>query len=176
MTLNLSYLLLQIFSIISSFLSPMELNNFLHHFLTGFPQVPLVVWEVGGLAFTRVDFTALRHRIKTVDEVPCIENENTVFSENKAPTYTTEKMPRYRWATPPSVSMRYFCPTSFIYSSMALVASVFSLKISASLSPRRSTSAPPKAMRNSWKQARKSLSVSFLLCFISRCTLMPLYI
>lgn len=49
----------------------------------------------------------------------------------------------------PRASCRYFCPTSFRYSSTALVASVFSLKISTSCSPQRSTSDITRSDRKS---------------------------
>lgn len=52
----------------------------------------------------------------------------------------------------PRASCRYFCPTSFRYSSMALVASVFSLKMRCSFSPQRSTSDIIKSVRKSFRQ------------------------
>lgn len=54
----------------------------------------------------------------------------------------------------PSASCRYFCPTSFRYSSMALVASVFSLKIRTSWSAQRSTSDITRSVRKSWTGGR----------------------
>lgn len=52
----------------------------------------------------------------------------------------------------PSASWRYFCPTNFRYSSIALVASVFSLKIKTSCSPQRSTSDITKSVKKSWRK------------------------
>lgn len=60
-----------------------------------------------------------------------------------------------RWQTGtflPSASWRYFCPTNFRYSSIALVASVFSLKIKTSCSPQRSTSDITKSVKKSWRK------------------------
>lgn len=51
----------------------------------------------------------------------------------------------------PKASCRYFCPTSFRYSSIALVASVFSLKMRCSFSPQRSTSDIIRSVKKSWK-------------------------
>lgn len=145
----------------TSLLSPMDLNNLLHHLLTGFRQVLLVVWQFGCRTFTRVNFTVLNRCIKTSDKVPCGEKESTVKTKQKPIPFTTSHL----WFTLPSVSMRYFWPTSFMYSSMALVANVFSLKISASLSPRRSTSAPPKSTRNSWSRHNQlKTHVWFFFC------------
>lgn len=145
----------------TSLLSPMDLNNLLHHLLTGFRQVLLVVWQFGCRTFTRVNFTVLNRCIKTSDKVPCSEKESTVKTKQKPIPFTTSHL----WFTLPSVSMRYFWPTSFMYSSMALVANVFSLKISASLSPRRSTSAPPKSIRNSWSRHNQlKTHVWFFFC------------
>ena len=53
-------------------------------------------------------------------------------------------------ALSPSASCRYFCPTSLRYSSMALVARVFSLKIKTSWSAQRSTSDITRSVRKSW--------------------------
>lgn len=55
----------------------------------------------------------------------------------------------------PSASWRYFCPTNFRYSSIALVASVFSLKIRTSCSPQRSTSDITKSVKKSWRKRSK---------------------
>lgn len=61
------------------------------------------------------------------------------------------------WARPandlyvPKASCKYFCPTSFRYSSIALVASVFSLKMRCSFSPQRSTSDIIRSVKKSWK-------------------------
>lgn len=63
-----------------------------------------------------------------------------------------------RWQTGsflPSASWRYFCPTSLRYSSIALVASVFSLKIKTSCSAQRSTSAITKSVKKSWGKKAK---------------------
>lgn len=49
----------------------------------------------------------------------------------------------------PRASCRYFCPTSLRYSSMALVASVFSRKMRCSFSPQRSTSDIIRSVRKS---------------------------
>lgn len=49
----------------------------------------------------------------------------------------------------PSASCRYFWPTSLRYSSMALVASVFSRKMRCSFSPQRSTSDIIRSVRKS---------------------------
>lgn len=51
----------------------------------------------------------------------------------------------------PKASCKYFCPTSFRYSSIALVASVFSLKMRCSFSPQRSTSDIIRSVKKSWK-------------------------
>lgn len=138
-------------SMMSSTLSPMKLNNLLHNILTDFPQVLLVVCQFRRRALTRVNFTVLCWGIKAADKVPC---------KHKVWFRKTKHHPGshlYSYAALPSVSMRYFWPTSFIYSSMALVARVFSLKISASFSPRRSTSALPKSVRNSWNTVSDTL-------------------
>lgn len=51
----------------------------------------------------------------------------------------------------PKASCKYFCPTSFRYSSIALVANVFSLKMRCSFSPQRSTSDIIRSVKKSWK-------------------------
>lgn len=56
----------------------------------------------------------------------------------------------------PRASCRYFCPTSLRYSSMAFVASVFSLKMRCSFSPQRSTSDIIKSVRKSCRKNKTS--------------------
>lgn len=55
----------------------------------------------------------------------------------------------------PRASCRYFCPTSLRYSSMAFVASVFSLKMRCSFSPQRSTSDIIKSVRKSCRKKQE---------------------
>ena len=59
----------------------------------------------------------------------------------------------------PRASCRYFCPTSLRYSSIALVASVFSLKMRCSFSPQRSTSDIIRSVRKSCRDKQKSKSI-----------------
>lgn len=59
----------------------------------------------------------------------------------------------------PRASCRYFCPTSLRYSSIAFVASVFSLKMRCSFSPQRSTSDIIKSVRKSCRDKQKSKSI-----------------
>lgn len=68
----------------------------------------------------------------------------------------------------PRVSMRYFCPTSFMYSSMAFVAKVFSLKISASFSPKRWTSAPPSSIKNSCEREEENRNGKHFSLFVAK--------
>lgn len=58
----------------------------------------------------------------------------------------------------PRASCRYFCPTSLRYSSMAFVASVFSLKMRCSFSPQRSTSDIIKSVRKSFVKNNKTMA------------------
>lgn len=71
--------------------------------------------------------------------------EQTVAAERKVPCKTN----KWREVVLPRASCRYFCPTSLRYSSMALVASVFSRKMRCSFSPQRSTSDIIRSVRKS---------------------------
>lgn len=65
----------------------------------------------------------------------------------------------------PRASCRYFCPTSFRYSSMAFVASVFSRKIRWSFSPQRSTSDIIRSVRKSYRNRNASQLIKSLEMF-----------
>lgn len=63
--------MLQWHSLMKGLLSPMDINNLLHHHFASFLQVLLVVCQFRRKAFTRVNFTVLYWGIKLGDEFPC---------------------------------------------------------------------------------------------------------
>lgn len=85
---------------------------------------------------------------RTAGKHPLGEQQRLDGRQGSASTHhRAAAAPRYV----PKASCKYFCPTSFRYSSIALVASVFSLKMRCSFSPQRSTSDIIRSVKKSWK-------------------------
>lgn len=157
----------------------MGVDDFAECELTAHPEVGLMFGQHRRWSPHWVDFTVLLWLIQRTDKITWIQMRPLIQYVN-IQQLKPQQLSKQSEEVSPKTSLRYLCPMSLRYSSMALVARVFSLKIRCSRSINLSTSHIAMSERKSWCRVKEETSVSLqndlhiikhseLPCLLSTC-------